>query len=208
MFASSLDPHAFFDRIFFARGERFDSRVFAFLIRECLCFDSRVFVFLPTNTKSVSSDTKMPSTTRSTHRLTSRLTVQTAVLSIQGSVLAVSTTTGMDATYDSDEDYDSENCSELPLEESVSSKLSSVLHNAWVDLEDEDENYPHDHKHDLATVEPKLENLAEFQVDVEEAFVWWKESVTVRNSLNDVEALYNMSILRETTSRRCVTRLY
>jgi hypothetical protein len=61
----------------------------------------------------------------------------------------------MDATYDSDEDYDSENCSELPLEERVSSKLSSVLNNAWVDLEDEDENYPHDHKHDLATVEPE-----------------------------------------------------
>lgn len=78
--------------------------------------------------------------------------------------------------FDSDEDYDSDECVEMPMPVRVSSKLRSAAKRAWLDLEDENGYWPHDTKHDLATVEPTLEALADFLVEVGESIVWWRES--------------------------------
>ena len=158
---------------------------------------------MPINTKrNQHTDKNMPSTTRKKKR--SSLAVQATAMSIQGggSVASNTTTTTNAANtaivsspcefYNSDKDYDSDADAQLSMAERVSSKLRSVLHNSWVDLEDENECYPHDMDHNLATVEPKMEELAEFLVDVEESLVWWKESAEGRKRFNDIEAWCNM----------------
>jgi len=78
-------------------------------------------------------------------------------------------------SYDSDDGYDSDECLTQSMAKRVSSKLRSAIRASWFELEDEDENWPHDQKHDLTTVEPTLEALAEFLVEVEEAMIWWRE---------------------------------
>jgi len=156
----------------------------------------------------------------STHKKTrSSNKVQTTAMSIQGCGSAACTTATTTTTtnaantsmpcefYNSDKDYDSDADAQLPMEERVSSKLRSMLHNSWVDLEDEDENYPHDMNHNLATVEPKIEELAEFLVDVEESLVWWKESSEGRKRLNDVEAWCSMFRDIKKDGRKIGTRL-
>jgi hypothetical protein len=112
----------------------------------------------------------MPPTTRRTGRRAVSSSVQAAALSMRGRGTAPST------MWDSDEDYDSEDCAGMPMPERVSSKLRSAVHRAWVDLEDRNGYFPHDNMHDIATVEPTLESLAEFLVEVEESIIWWRES--------------------------------
>lgn len=149
----------------------------------------------------------MPPTTRKQGWRRS-LTVQTNALSIQGrGSTAGTSSTSTNEFYNSDEDYDSDADAELSLADRASSKLRSLLHNSWVDLEDEEENYPHDKNHDLATVEPKLDDLAEFLVGVEESLVWWKESAIARSTLSDVDAWCNMFREVKKDGRSIGTRL-
>ena len=120
--------------------------------------------------------------TRSVSFRSTASNVQGAALSILRAPLAQPPSRvalqNFDGLYHSDEDYDSDQCTELPLSDRVSSKLRSAAHAAWVDLMDDDGNFPHDDGHNLATVESTLEALAEFLVEVEEALVWWRETDT------------------------------
>jgi hypothetical protein len=56
-------------------------------------------------------------------------------------------------------------------------QIRSLLHAAWNDLADVDDNFPHDEGHDLHTVTANLEGLAEFLVEIEEALAWFRETV-------------------------------
>jgi hypothetical protein len=47
-------------------------------------------------------------------------------------------------------------------------------------------------EHDLETVEPKLEDLAELLVEVEESINWWRDMDACLASLSDVDLLCHM----------------
>lgn len=140
----------------------------------------------------------MPPITRKRNNRRASLLVQTAALSIQGRAGPASPTRGPPDSsydpkfYDSSEDYDSDVCLDQPLPQRVSSKLRSAIHAACVDLDDEEGYFPREIEHDLETVEPKLEDLAELLVEVEESIVWWKESDARLEPLSDVDVLCHM----------------
>ena len=72
--------------------------------------------------------------------------------------------------------------------------MRSALHAAWVDLSDDDFYFPHDNDHNMETVEPTLQGLADFLVEVQEALVWWRESDSrYRGTAHtDVETLWHI----------------
>ena len=127
--------------------------------------------------------THMPPTTRRAGRHSARLNVQATALSIQSRGIAAS------VMYNSDEDYDSDTCARMPLLDRVSAKLRSAVHAAWLDLEDEEGHFPHDHGHNLETVEPTLEALAEFLVEVEESILWTKDVMNFSDAPSDVKTV-------------------
>lgn len=80
--------------------------------------------------------------------------------------------------WDSDEDYDSDVSVGLgcALDQRARAKLLSAMHGAWVDLADDDFNWPHDAEYDMSTAQPTPEGLGGFVVEVEEALAWFAES--------------------------------
>ena len=125
----------------------------------------------------------MPPTTRRAGRHNARLNVEAVALSIQSRGITSS------VMYDSDEYYDSDTCARMPLFDRVSGKLRSAVHAAWLDLEDEEGHFPHDHGHNLETVEPTLEAVAEFLVEVEEGILWTKDVMNFPDTPSDMKTV-------------------
>jgi hypothetical protein len=137
----------------------------------------------------------MPPSTRKTRSRRASLSVQRAAVSMHRG--AAATHGPPDSTYDpkfydSNEDYDSDVCLEQPLKQRVSSKLRSAIHVAGVDLDDDEGFFPRDMEHDLETVEPKLEDLAELLVEAQESINWWRDVDARLAPMSDVDVLCHM----------------
>jgi hypothetical protein len=91
------------------------------------------------------------------------------------------------ATWDEEEDYNSDECVELgvSLEKRAKCKLLSAVHVGRVNVSDEDFWWPQDEDYDIETVDPSLEGFAEFLVEIKEALVWHAEARRVSESATE-----------------------
>ncbi len=91
--------------------------------------------------------------------------------------------------WDEDEDYDSDVCVRLgwSLEQRARSKLTSLIHAAMVDLDDDEGNWVTESGYEVLGTSPMREDLQNFVVELEEVLVWSRESRRVVES--DVDTI-------------------